>query len=51
MNLSRQLKTITLDQLPLQTKASGKLIRMVGLTLEAEGLVVKVGELHGGASG
>lgn len=44
MNLSRQLKTITLDQLPLQTKASGKLIRMVGLTLEAEGLVVKVGD-------
>ena len=44
MSISDQLKSINFDRLALQKKASGKLIRMVGLTLEAEGLVVKVGD-------
>lgn len=44
MSLSDQLKIIDLDSLSLKKKASGRLIRMVGLTLEAEGLVVKVGD-------
>lgn len=44
MSLSDQLSHISLDKLSLQKKASGKLIRMVGLTLEAEGLVVKIGD-------
>lgn len=44
MSISDQLKAINFDRLALQKKASGTLIRMVGLTLEAEGLVVKVGD-------
>lgn len=44
MSLSDQLSAIDIGQLSLQKKASGRLIRMVGLTLEAEGLVVKVGD-------
>jgi flagellar biosynthesis/type III secretory pathway ATPase len=44
MSLSDQISHINLDKLSLQKKASGTLIRMVGLTLEAEGLVVKVGD-------
>lgn len=44
MSISDQLKAINFDRLSLQQKASGKLVRMVGLTLEAEGLMVKVGD-------
>ena len=44
MSLSDQISDINFNKLSLQKKASGRLIRMVGLTLEAEGLVVKIGD-------
>ena len=44
MSLSDQINGINFNKLSLQKKASGRLIRMVGLTLEAEGLVVKIGD-------
>ena len=42
--LSDELEKIGFDHLPLQKKSCGRLVRMVGLTLEAIGLQVKVGD-------
>ena len=44
MLLSDQLKSISFEHLDHTARATGKLVRMVGLTLEAVGLTMKVGE-------
>jgi len=42
--LSDQLKNIQLESLKIKPKVAGHLVRMVGLTLEAVGLVAKIGD-------